>query len=105
MNESEKRFEMIDGVIHYREYKFEMIKDAELTQEDYDKKKLDTINELIAIRDEIDVLSDQEKDLERDLMLFNKFEQVNTAVEEEKEEEEDEIEVIEEDNQDNQEQD
>ena len=82
MNEVEKTFEMINGVIHYREYKFEMIKDTELSQEDYEEKRAQLQEELDDIQTELDRLHAREMTLDKDLSLFTRFDSLNAPNEE-----------------------
>lgn len=80
MSEVEKKFEMIDGVIHYREYKFEMVKDAVLSEDDYRNKKTELMIALESIREQINDLHDKETSLEKDLELFERFDVTNSDV-------------------------
>ena len=86
MNEIEKRFEMINGVIHYREYKFEMTKDTELSQEEYENKRKELLNKLEQVTVQLDELEDKQQQISSDLEVFNKFDQLTEFFGEDEEE-------------------
>jgi len=79
MEELIKKFEKIGEEIHYREMAFEIKKDIKLSLEQYKTEKNKISAELTKVRGQIDDLHDKEVKLENDLIIFEKFEELEQA--------------------------
>lgn len=71
-----KKFEINDGKIFYREYKYEKVKEVELSIDDYNNRRTEMFLGLENINDEIDTLISKKNKLINDIRIFTEFDEL-----------------------------